>query len=207
MKKYIVSLLIGLSLLSSCTKLDVLPKNILTEADVLSSESGVTAYLNKVYGSIPRESWRNNPFGWIDIWGQSSFTGEMGQSEWFGGQFYQGNLTALRYNNNWYYNNIRDCSVFIEKFEDYKSNFSEEDANQYLGEAYFLRAWNYFIMVKNFGGVPIVDYVMNMDMADEELQVGRSSEYATYKFICEEFQKAADLMKVKSGFRSCFTCK
>lgn len=34
-------------------------------------------------------------------------------------------------------------------------SFDESLKNQYLGEAYFLRAWNYFNLVRNFGLVPM----------------------------------------------------
>ena len=47
-----------------------------------------------------------------------------------------------------------------------------------LGQAHFFRAWRYYLLVKMYGGVPIVDHVQNPVIGDgngENLVIPRSS--------------------------------
>lgn len=51
------------------------------------------------------------------------------------------------------YIGINRANAVIKKVPD--ADFDAKLKNQYLGEAYFLRAWNYFNLVRNFGLVPM----------------------------------------------------
>jgi len=48
---------------------------------------------------------------------------------------------------------INRSNAILEKVPD--ADFAQEYKDQYLGEAYFLRAWNYFNLVRHFGKVPM----------------------------------------------------
>jgi len=60
--------------------------------------------------------------------------------------------------------------------------------NQVKGEANFVRALNYFDMLKFYGGVPIVDHRF---LLSEDLKIPRSSVEQVVKFIVEGCDKAA----------------
>lgn len=70
--------------------------------------------------------------------------------------------------------------------------FDEELKNQYLGEAHFLRAWNYFNLVRNFGLVPIQSSVVesleqtSVPLADNLDQI--------YDLILGDCRQASELM-------------
>lgn len=75
---------------------------------------------------------------------------------------------------------------------EYQSNFTEDVYKSYLGEARFLRAFYYFGMVKRYGGVPIVEKVLDPKAPLEELQQPRNTEYDCWKFIYEDLKFAME---------------
>ncbi|MEQ8471373.1 MAG: RagB/SusD family nutrient uptake outer membrane protein [Marinoscillum sp.] len=73
-----------------------------------------------------------------------------------------------------------------------KSPIEEELQNKYLGEAYFLRAWNYFNLVRNFGEVPIhKNLVASLDQTSAPLADGLGE---VYSLILSDCRKAASLL-------------
>lgn len=72
---------------------------------------------------------------------------------------------------------------------------SQDEKDEILGQAYFLRAWCYYYLVRYYGGVPIVTDVLN---ASSESAVPRSSTKACIEFICDDLQKSADLLYKKT---------
>ena len=52
------------------------------------------------------------------------------------------------------YENISACNIAIEGIQ--KSSIDDELKKQYIGESLFFRAYNYYDLVNNFGGVPLV---------------------------------------------------
>lgn len=87
------------------------------------------------------------------------------------------------------YENIGACNVAIEGIT--KSPISDTQKNQYLGEALFLRAYNYYDLVNNFGGVPLV----LSPLGTGDLKLERASKENVYKSIEDDLLKAADLLK------------
>lgn len=72
-----------------------------------------------------------------------------------------------------------------------KGTLSDELKNEYLGQVYFFRAWCYYLMFKWYGGLPIITEVKE---ADASSFTPRSSSKETYKFICEDLDKAVELL-------------
>ena len=77
----------------------------------------------------------------------------------------------------WPYDRIRDINNFMEQFPNYKEYYNEETYENLYAEAFFLRAFYYFGLVKRYGGVPIVDKVLDPKAPLAELQLPRSTEY------------------------------
>ena len=75
-----------------------------------------------------------------------------------------------------------------------KCNFSQDIKDQYLGEAYFLRAYNYFSLVRNFGLVPMHNSVV--ETLDQTSAPLASDIDELYDLILGDCRKAADLMPV-----------
>lgn len=201
MKKNILSLLfVGGLLLNSCMDLEVEPRNIITEPAVFSSVSGVESYLITCYNHNYVEDFTHDGvrYGWCTIALSSAYCGETVDEEWWNDNKYT-NLGSGDFSF-WNYNYVREVNYFLETIDQYGSIFSEEQINQWKGEALFLRANHYFNMVKRYGGLPLVDHVISLDMPIDEMQIPRSTEYETYKFVCKNFEEAAKLLKENTGY-------
>ncbi|WP_297072944.1 RagB/SusD family nutrient uptake outer membrane protein [uncultured Duncaniella sp.] len=108
--------------------------------------------------------------------------------------FFQGQANKIR-NSAW--GRIRDINDFINGVTG--STLSEEDKAEFLGQAYFLRAWSYYLMFKWYGGVPLVT-----DVLDPVPQIGvpRSTTKQTYDFIMKDLDMAATLLDGKVAGRN-----
>jgi len=111
---------------------------------------------------------------------------------------YDGNLTPA--NNpidQWadLYAAIRRVNMFIEKIDRLpvsSSNTEEvEGKSRMKGEGYFLRAWFYAELFKRYGGVPLIDRVLQ---ADDDLNIPKASPDEIISFIAEDCDRAAALL-------------
>lgn len=71
-------------------------------------------------------------------------------------------------------------------------NLSDEQRNQVLGEAHFIRALAYFDLARGWGGVPIKQ-VPTTDVG-EDLGIARSTLEDTYAFVLEELNRSEELL-------------
>ncbi|MEH0152913.1 RagB/SusD family nutrient uptake outer membrane protein [Limibacter armeniacum] len=77
------------------------------------------------------------------------------------------------------------------------SQIEEKLKNQYLGEAYFLRAWNYFNLARNFGMVPIHTSVVN---SLEKTSAPKAKDLdELYNLITGDCRKAIELLDVNQA--------
>lgn len=88
---------------------------------------------------------------------------------------------------------IRECNDVIEGVTG-SETLGQLEKEELLGQAYFFRAWRYYLLVKLYGGVPIIDYVQNPVIGDgngEDLVIPRSSTKDCVDFICNDLDLAA----------------
>ena len=87
---------------------------------------------------------------------------------------------------------INRSNAILEKIPD--ANFSQEHKDQYMGEAYFLRAWNYFNLVRHFGKVPMhKSLVTNLSQTAAPLAADLDE---VYDLIMGDCEKAISLLKI-----------
>lgn len=96
---------------------------------------------------------------------------------------------------------LRDANFLIENLPNYRGTYPEITYNDYLGEAYFVRAYVFYALAKRFGGIPLVTRVINYPAETDLLEVPRASEEETWDQICADFDKAIELMMPKSPKR------
>ncbi len=94
---------------------------------------------------------------------------------------------------------IRECNIFLDNID--KGILTEEEKNTMKGEIYFWRAWNYFNLVRTYGGVPIVLTAQNAilgegDPTQNDLVIQRSSTEDCINVIIEDLDKAISLLPV-----------
>lgn len=87
------------------------------------------------------------------------------------------------------YSHIRRCNLLL----DAASGFgNQESISQYVGEAYFFRAFTYFDLVQLFGDVIIVK--TPIDINSGELQAERNDRGEVIDFVIEDLQQAIELL-------------
>ena len=204
MKKSILYVLAGLLLLISCQDMYLPPKNTLTDEDLMSSEAGLSIYMSRMYSQMPWED-----FKYMAQWGlprRSSWLGCLGVEGTGEAVNRDGVTTAFRGEDDpWWgssYSLIRDANKLIEGLPLYKDNYSNEAVyNDYIGQAYFVRAYSYYQMARRYGGVPLVTEVIQYPASSDKLERYRSSEEDTWNQILADFDMAAELMQPESALR------
>jgi hypothetical protein len=92
---------------------------------------------------------------------------------------------------------IRECNIFFDNID--KGTLTEAQKSTMKGEVYFWRAWNYFNLVRTYGGVPIIltaqDAILGEgNPAQTSLAVQRSSTADCIKQITTDLDKAIALL-------------
>ena len=157
-------------LATSCNDLDLEPKGILSENTLLKSDEGIKKYLALIYQDAPIEDFNYGQNG-----DQKGYATDCNEG-WHTGNKWQAQKSspascaqeavgrATSYGDGWGYwpyGRIHDINNFLEKLPDYAANYTEQQMLEYTAEGRFLRALYYFGMVKRYGGVPIVDRVLD----------------------------------------------
>ena len=168
--------------LTSCadTFLDLEPLDSRTDAVYFKKPEHFREFANGFYGQLL--GWRSGIMEHMDL--QSDLVNSRNGNQAYLGY---GTLTLGYDDARWdHYNNIRTCNILLQRGEAYSGNQSEIDP--YLGEAYFFRAYNYFYLLKYFGGVPIITVPLDTD--SPELQKPRNSRYEVADLILSDLQNA-----------------
>ena len=99
---------------------------------------------------------------------------------------------------------IRYCNYFFQQvLPKYESGFytSYPDAEHYIGEMYFLRAWIYFSRLKTYGDYPIVSEVVTDNKEDLIAHGTRMPRNEVADFILSDLDKAIEMLHDK-GFQA-----
>lgn len=196
--------IVVISVLSwSCNTLEINPVNVLSDDQIYSSSVGVNASLQSMYMQLPIGTFSSHyngivtgPYQHLNFGMSSIFIGESqlmplrasNQNVQLYGQYFQW----------WNYVSIRYCNLGIQGLKANYDKFGSQKNtyNHWLGEAYFCRAYNYYAMVRSFGGVPIVkspnSYTAYPDLAS--LEIPRNTEKEVVDFIASDLDSAMLLM-------------
>jgi hypothetical protein len=177
MKHIIKNLLIVAGILfSSCTDLDIQPNNIVSEDVLLSQPDGVLSYLSTVYSKLPLED--------LYKYDEGSYSPMENQARFREGR-----------NDIWNYALVRQLNLFLESIDDFSDNHPAQDINTWKGEIKFLQAFQYFLMVRTYGGVPIITETQSYDGTNlEELRVTRNTEKEVWEYIRTTIDEAIALL-------------
>ncbi|HEX3008035.1 MAG TPA: RagB/SusD family nutrient uptake outer membrane protein [Bacteroidales bacterium] len=202
MKKIFLLILPVILFFAACTDLEIPPKNIVTDENLLANEAGMEIYMARMYSNMPFED-----FKYMAQWG-INFTSWLGSTgiEGTGEAVNRDGIThAFTNEDNAYWDKgfalLRDANHLIENLPQYKSAYAEITYNHYLGEAYFVRATVFYAMARRFGGVPLVTKVLQYPAEKEELEVPRASEEETWNQVLADFDMAISLLQPTSPKR------
>jgi len=216
MKKYIIITIFAVEilLLNSCQTdvLDKMPLDQITDGLVWNDPDLMDAYLTQTYAQtyvFTQECADDDPWWMGDLWfGMFVVTdlSDEAKAAWWsdGMQGKYGNIRIQGGTLEWWelsYKVIRSLNEFIEKVP--ASSVETEFKKVRVAEARWIRAYNYFSMVKRYGGVPLITKVQSADDPQEELFPIRNSEKEIYDFIISELDAIAtelpDVAKAEPG--------
>lgn len=205
MKKIFNIFLVGALTLTACNDvLDKQPLDIISDNVVWTDPSLVDAYLTQAFaqtyvftletpdvGIVAGNGLTNWDKGETGAgWGTIEFMGDecgndggfsVGWSQKKGGLDIKGGVLEWWENG---YKVIRICNELIEKMPTVERDASIN--NERIAEARFIRAFNYFSLVKRYGAVPLITKAQMISDTKEELYPERASEQAVYDFIIKE---------------------
>lgn len=191
LNKIIVTICVTI-FLSACNTLDVPPMNIVTDKDVFNSESGITGYFSRLYRDACFDDYKfDNAEHSVDHYTDLLDKENLNAN---------GRAIGDETNGWWNYVTVRDINYFIQEFPKYQIKYTLTQQNTWMGECYFLRAWAYFSMCRRYGGVPIVDKVLDYKPGDdiEALKLPRNKEVEVIDFIIDDLNKAIALLDKNS---------
>ncbi len=182
----ITTLLLSAGMMGGCSDiLDVAPDGMISLDQIFEDNDKVAAYLNTCYSFVPAKGYwyyfsTNIPTVLSDeAWDADDCAGLRVV------QYYNGNVSAgadplyedmpgtnKRLGSYWkyYWEAIRNCSVFLERIDDAKVN-RESDRDRWRAEAHILRAYYYFELLKWYGAsFPVTgsSYSIEQDFAELE---------------------------------------
>lgn len=107
-----------------------------------------------------------------------------------------GEPSTTSYRNN-VWTRIRKINLYLDQVDKF-SGLEEDFKDQIKGQLYFWRGWQYFELVKLYGGVPLVLTAQDPVIAEGEgsdIQVPRSKTSETFEQIVADLDMAHDLLE------------
>lgn len=179
------------AVVSSCSYLDKQPDDMKTDEMVWSSKTEVIKYLTNCYASLPMDNLHNaDPWlGCADecdiVWSVYPTYG-INQGNWEPstsfyvkwGTYYKAIRATFEFENN-----IGRCG-----------QLSDELKNRYSGEAKFLRAYYYFLLLRQYG--PVVLFKKQPSLNDDYANMSRTPWDECVEYVCTLLDDAASTLPV-----------
>lgn len=197
-QNYILILCFGVfGIVSSCNDfLDQEPLSSITPEQYLWDESQLAAYAIARYDSLPTH--RNFNFG---TFGLDAHTDNMAAPSSIN-KYVPGEWKVPQNGGAWDFSDIYQCNYFINtvvpRWKSGKITGNESMVKHYIGEMYFLRAWEYFTKIQAVGDFPIIKTVLTDDMEILTEASKRSPRTEVVRFIISDLDSAINLMQAVS---------
>lgn len=190
--KYIAGAFLFCAATTACNKdfLERKPLNEYEESDVWKDVGLVQAFVNDLYVQMRPGYWEVMLSSMTD---ESRFIHDYNTSRVVQGNITPDDIGRLDEFARWddHYKRIRNCNMFFERIGGV--TFTDQSQRERLiGEVHFMRAWYYHLLVRYYGGVPLITKTFNIKGDEQEiLNVKRASFADCVKFISDECDSAA----------------
>ena len=197
-KLFILMTIIVMVLPVGCKKgfFDTVPDNLVTVDGVFTNRGQSERWLVGLYSSVP-DTWAiRSAFQFADL------TDEIDFSNYENPGMNSGSLAATSVNMGslGFYEKIRLATIFLENIDKNKEilalNNGAEIINQYKGEAQFLRAYYYWVLMRQYGPVEIMP--LNSGTPEDNYQIPRSSWDECVTFVLKEMAEAKQKLPVNN---------
>lgn len=198
--KYIAVLAMIMTV-SSCKKyLDKAPLDSINTANFFKTETDAITAVNGAYQPLQWPKLYNLRIWTTDIWAGNSIVGAGGGTDGIETQDISNFVTST--------DNaaaldiwrgpapgILRCNLVLQNVPG--MSISQNLKNRILGEAYFLRAHYYFILVRLFGDVPLIT---TPQTPEDNLRPSRTPKMQVYDLIVKDLQQAISLLPDRSAY-------
>lgn len=206
---YIAIALTAVMTLASCKDfLDRAPGDNLTEEDMFSKIETAERYLDNAYVYLPDFQYNTEDLtGRYKLGGATDEVGFQQGSDYpacpFDININTWNPIRMPMARNWsdYYGCIRRCNMFIKNYdiipEDMSAGGASNRRERLLGEAYGLRGYYYWLLFKQWGGVPIILNVLDPGNVESLKGIKRASAEETLQQVIADMDEAMKYLPVK----------
>ena len=159
MKKHIINILyfsiLSIVMMSCNSFLDKEPESSISSDVYFTSSSQLEAYANGLYTNIlpSHGNWSYGTFGTDENTDNQAYVT-------YDNKYAPGQWKTSNTDDNWDFEYIYSCNYFLNqvlpKYKAKSINGSDSDIKQYIGEIYFLRAYEYFKRYQMYGDFPII---------------------------------------------------
>ena len=150
-------------MLTSCNDsfLDRIPHDALTDANYWQTETHLSSVANTFTSSLSGKDWLNK----TEIMSDSAPWSVTTAWRTIGGGYFTSDASQI--NSVWSaaYTGIGRTNYFLNNYQR-ATGVKEEVRERYAAEAYFYRAYNYWILTSLFGDVPLVTSELNVESPD-----------------------------------------
>lgn len=168
-------------------------KSLILDNQVWNDQKQITSLLASYYDRLPSDiglqDINDGSDGRLSQWRNLS---DYDEAMWSGQSNNDGRNNLTSYATNrwflWNYSLIRDINLALENIETKGTTLPQPVKIQFSAELRFLRAFNYFELVKRMGGVPLITKQLLYDYSGEasSLRNPRAKESEVYDFIASE---------------------
>lgn len=170
-------------------------------------KSNLYAYMNAASASLPQEDrmWTNvdDPFRFFSDEAFCSWNDDRHASI----KFALGEIDKFSsYFNNWSnrYQGIRRANMIIQRINECQ-DMTELERRDATGQAYFLRAYLYYSLLRQYGPIPILpDEVVESNASIESMSYPRSTYEECVDYIISNFNTAASLLDTQRSAESAY---
>lgn len=197
MKKYLYILAITITLNSCSNELDLVAPSELTASGFWNTEEGATTALSGMYSNLRNQAGNLWLLGEMrsDIWGGRTFESPSNLS------LIESNITVSTAPfGGWagLYTNIHRVNDFLVNVPNIKF-LNEADKNHMLGQAFGLRAFYYYTLLKTWGDVPIITEPLTT-VNPSSLTKERSSQTEVMAFIKSDIEASLNAFDTNNSF-------
>lgn len=197
LKQMLGIILVG-SLFACNDFLDREPLSKIIPEAYLTEESQLAAYANKLYPDILPSHSNSTEFG---TFGSDQHTDNMAHKN-YDNRYVPGQWKVGQTGGSWSFDKIYSCNYFIQqvvpKWRAGELSGVDENIKHYIGEMYFLRAYEYFKKLEEFGDFPIIKTTLPDDMEPLVEASKRFPRNEVARFIISDLDSAIVLLKEKS---------
>lgn len=194
MKKFIFSLFMATTCLMGCNELDLTPIDYAATGNYWQNEEQVATFMNGLHKHLRDDYTSPVVLGELRGGTLRDGTSSLGTSLDRATIVTSALTTTSTGITNWnsYYNKLLQLNHFIQEVENGCTFLSENSRNFYLGQAYGIRAYYYFMLYRTYGGVPLETEVKLLDgsVDPSAMYMERATAEQTMKFLKDEIGKS-----------------